>query len=180
MHAAPTHKSQQPTRTAASVAFVRTAKQFLICIYSDKAFFPSGVACIKLQLTHHINILVLFHGLLLNLLATPVTLGWGWHAAPTYLYSLSGVAERLQHTCTVAMHAQPLEREREMLPTSSQKGLSRVGHERPLNTNSCADQPTNKRRVHESCIRGNQTDRARATQFLDLFGKNVSHIWTDP
>ena len=23
------------------------------------------------------------HGLLLNLLATPVTLGWGWHAAPT-------------------------------------------------------------------------------------------------
>ena len=29
-----------------------------------------------------------------------------------------------------------------MLPTSSQKGLSRVGHERPLNTNSCADQPT--------------------------------------
>ena len=46
------------------------------------------------------------------------------------------------------------EREREMLPTSSQKGLSRVGHERPLNTNSCADQPTNKRRVHESCIEG--------------------------
>ena len=45
-------------------------------------------------------------------------------------------------------------REREMLPTSSQKGLSRVGHERPLNTNSCADQPTNKRRVHESCIEG--------------------------
>ena len=36
-------------------------------------------------------------------------------------------------------------REREMLPTSSQKGLSRVGHERPLNTNSCADQPTNNR-----------------------------------
>ena len=24
-----------------------------------------------------------------------------------------------------------------MLPTSSQKGLFRVGHERPLNTNSC-------------------------------------------
>ena len=43
---------------------------------------------------------------------------------------------------------------REMLPTSSQKGLSRVGHEIPLNTNSCADQPTNKRRVHESCIEG--------------------------
>ena len=36
-----------------------------------------------------------------------------------------------------------------MLPTSSQKGLSRVGHERPLNTNSCADQPTNKRRGHQ-------------------------------
>ena len=42
-----------------------------------------------------------------------------------------------------------------MLPTSSQKGLSRVGHERPLNTNSCADQPTNKRRVHESCMQEN-------------------------
>ena len=38
-------------------------------------------------------------------------------------------------------------REREMLPTSSQKGLSRVGHERPLNTNSCADQPTNKAKL---------------------------------
>ena len=46
------------------------------------------------------------------------------------------------------------EREREMLPTSSQKGLPRVGHERPVNTNSCATQPTNKRRVHESCIEG--------------------------
>ena len=46
------------------------------------------------------------------------------------------------------------EREREMLPTSSQKGLSRVGHERPLNTNSCADQPTNNRRFFESCIEG--------------------------
>ncbi len=39
-----------------------------------------------------------------------------------------------------------------MLPTSSQKGLCRVGHERPLNTNSCASQPTDKRRVHKSCI----------------------------
>ena len=38
-----------------------------------------------------------------------------------------------------------------MLPTSSQKGLSRVGHERPLNTTSCADQPTNKRREREKC-----------------------------
>ena len=47
-------------------------------------------------------------------------------------------------------------REREMLPTSSQKGLSRVGHERPLNTNSCADQPTDKRRVHGSCIEGSR------------------------
>ena len=41
---------------------------------------------------------------------------------------------------------------RERNVTHIQKGLSRVGHERPLNTNSCADQPTNKRRVHESCI----------------------------
>ena len=31
--------------------------------------------------------------------------------------------------------------------------IRRVGHERPLNTNSCADQPTNKRRVHESCTK---------------------------
>ncbi len=42
--------------------------------------------------------------------------------------------------------------EREVLPTSSQKSLSRVGHERPLNTNSCADQPTDMHRVHKSCI----------------------------
>ncbi len=27
-------------------------------------------------------------------------------------------------------------------PRISQKSLSRVGHDRPLNTNSCADQPT--------------------------------------
>ncbi len=41
--------------------------------------------------------------------------------------------------------------ERKLLRTSSQKGLSRVGHETPLN-NSCADQPTDQRRVHKSCI----------------------------
>ncbi len=46
------------------------------------------------------------------------------------------------------------QRERELLPTSSQKGLSRVGHERLLNTNSCANQPANKHRVHEPCIEG--------------------------
>ncbi len=30
---------------------------------------------------------------------------------------------------------------REVLPTSSRKGLSRFGHDRPLNTNPCADLP---------------------------------------
>ena len=41
-----------------------------------------------------------------------------------------------------------------LLPTSSQQGLSRVGHEMPLNTNSFADQSTDERRVRKSCIKG--------------------------
>ncbi len=38
--------------------------------------------------------------------------------------------------------------------TSSQTGLSRVGHERLLNTELCVDHTTNKRRVHKTCIEG--------------------------
>ncbi len=35
-------------------------------------------------------------------------------------------------------------REREVLPTTNQQGLARVGHESPLNANCCADHPANK------------------------------------
>ena len=50
------------------------------------------------------------------------------------------------------------------VPASSQEGLSRVGHARPLNTNACADQPTNDCGVHESCTQGIRGDD-RALQF---------------
>ncbi len=43
------------------------------------------------------------------------------------------------NSCSKVIKHLRLRYEREVLPTSSQKGLSRVGHERPLNTNSCAD-----------------------------------------
>ncbi len=42
------------------------------------------------------------------------------------------------------------ETQREVLSALSQKGLSRVGHERPLNTNSCANQPAKMRSILES------------------------------
>ena len=56
-----------------------------------------------------------------------------------------------------------------MLPASSQKGLSRVGHARPLNTNACADQLTFDCGVHESCIQGVRGDERALIFPLELF-----------
>ena len=65
-----------------------------------------------------------------------------------------GMGEDL-HWCSQRWHVAWTSERALSTPHQARKAyLARVGHERPLNTNSCADQPRNKRRAHESCIEG--------------------------
>ena len=61
-----------------------------LCIHTRTYGIDRYMLCVRARSrwvdSIHMHRITQKHGFLLNLLAMPVTLGWGWHATPTYIH----------------------------------------------------------------------------------------------